>query len=95
MRYLVALVLLVGLVGCQEKGPTAAEKAAIYSAAKDELEEVQKKIESTKNSMKLLRSTGQEPSPQMLKDYYEVLDLFDKEVERIEAIMKENRPSMN
>ena len=106
MRYLVALVLLVGLVGCQEKevkepvqevvaekGPTAAERAALYLAAKAELEEINNERRQIIRFRDSITSSNVEIPPEVQKNHELRFQLFDLKEQELRRVMEENAPS--
>lgn len=92
MRYLVALVLLVALVGCQEKGPTAAEKAAIYTAAKSELEDLKAQKEDLIQTRRRLLNNGGTLSPAQEAEFDQTIRNVDSMIADAEKVVRENSP---
>jgi uncharacterized protein YhaN len=92
MRYLFALMLLVGLVGCQEKGPTAAEKAAIYSAAKTELADLLDRKEKLLQARRNAITNGVTLTPQEEADFDQTVRNVDTMIADVEKVIRENNP---
>lgn len=94
MRYLVALVLLVGLVGCQEKGPTAVEKATVYMAAKEELERLEKMQKELEESHRKLVVMDVPISKQEMDEYKKACENIETMINDAKKVMAENNPTI-
>lgn len=94
MRYLVVFMLLVGLVGCQEKGPTAAERASVYMAAKAELERLEKQkldFEATLTKSAKLEIDRTKEEWAEIDDAIKKLDMM---IEDAREVMLKNSPTI-
>ncbi len=94
MRYLLALVLLVGLVGCQEKGPTAAERATIYMAAKAELETLEKQKTELLESHRKAESLNIQFTEQEKAEYEQACQNIDTMIANVKKVLAENNPAI-
>ena len=93
MRYLVALVLLACLVGCQEKGSTAAERATVYMAAKSELESLEKQKAELLESHRQAVSMNIQFSEQEKAEYEKACKNIDTMIEHAKKVISENNPT--
>lgn len=104
MRYLVALVLLVGLVGCQEKGATEVvspnptsesemKKAITYLDAKIELVDLRARREQVNNLNLLLEMIGSQLPPDVAARTQVTLRDLDQLERKYQAILEANKPS--
>ena len=92
MRWILAAVLMIGLVGCQEKGPTAAEKAAIYTAAKTELEELKTQKEDLIQTRRRILNNGGSLSPAQEAEFDQTIRNVDSMIADVEKVVRENSP---
>jgi predicted small lipoprotein YifL len=93
MRRFWAAVLLIACVGCGEKGPTAAEKAAVYMAAKSELESLEKQKAELLESHRQAVSMNIQFSEQEKAEYEKACKNIDTMIENAKKVIAENNPT--
>lgn len=90
MRYLVALVLLVGLVGCQSQ----ADKAIIYQAAKDEMKDRMQWIKDNQDTIyEYQRDKTNKEKQAAIPELQKMIEEDERRIEILGDLIKKNRPS--
>ena len=90
MRFLLAAVLLVGLMGCNSQG----SKAEIYQAASMEFDECFKRSEECKKLLKQYEFDKQLDNREAnMKELREFITDYEARMERLRPIIRANRLS--
>lgn len=93
MRWILAAVLMIGLVGCGEKKPTAAERAAVYMAAKAELEMLEKQRSEMVETYYAAERMGAQFSEKEKADFKQACENSQKMIDHAKQVMTENGPA--
>ena len=90
MRYLFVFMLLVGLVGCQSQ----ADKATIYQAAKDEMQDRMEWIRDNQETInEYERDKTNKAKQDAIPGLRKLIEEDERRIQVLGEIIKRNRPS--